>query len=196
MASNASISKNRLVRRIEEHGFTMVFSCVRCVRLNKRCVKSSDSDRCSECVKMGSCKCEEAPLPSATAWNRLISAQRSLEDEEEATLAKLLRLRKQKKLLSRRAGDFLQRDISEIEELERLEEEDRRKAEEEKRKAAVVASASSSSENPPGSSLCSGDTPFLSPDFVFDESMFSSSQVDAAFASILAEPPGRSEDAQ
>jgi hypothetical protein len=107
-----------------------------------------------------------------------------------------IRIKKQKKLLQKRARDFLSKDIRTVEELERLEEKDQRKAKEEKQKAAVTASASSSSKNPPGSNLCSGDTPFLSPDFVFDESIFSSSQVNTAFASILAEPLGRSEDAQ
>jgi hypothetical protein len=82
----------------------------------------SNSNYYSEYVKIGSYKYKETPLPFATAWSQLISAQRSLEDEEKATLAKLLRFRKQKKLLSRHAGDFLQRDILEIKELKRLKE--------------------------------------------------------------------------
>jgi hypothetical protein len=83
-----------------------------------------------------------------------------------------------------------------VEELEHLEKEDRRRAEEEKQKTAITTNASSLSENPPCSNSCSGDTPFLSPDFIFNESMFLSSQVNTAFASILAEPSRRSKDAQ
>jgi hypothetical protein len=82
-----------------------------------------------------------------------------------------------------------------VEELERLKKEDRKKAEEEKQKAAVAASTSSLSENPPCSSSYPGDTPFLSPDFMFDKLIFLSSQVNTAFASILLEPSRRSEDA-
>ena len=109
----------------------MVLSCARCTHLNKRCVKSPDSDRCGECIRCGGVKCEEAPLPSAAAWSRLIQAQRSLREEEETALNKLLRLRKQGRLLEKRAGDFLQHDIKEISELEELDcakEEDQRKA--------------------------------------------------------------------
>ena len=62
-----------------------------------------------------------------TEWRRLLQFQSSLDDEEEEVLAKLLRLRKQKKLLKKRAGDFLARecqDIAELEELERREKEE------------------------------------------------------------------------
>jgi hypothetical protein len=82
-----------------------------------------------------------------------------------------------------------------VEELEYLEKKNRRKAEEKKQKTAIIANAFSSSKNPPGSNLYSGDTPFLSPDFVFNKLMFLSSQVNTAFASILTELLEHSEDA-
>jgi hypothetical protein len=97
--------------------------------------------------------------------------------------------------LQKCAQDFLSKDIKTVEKLECLKEEDRRKAEEKKQKAAIAANAPSLFENPLCSSFCSGDMPFLSPDFIFNESMFLSSQTNTAFASILAEPSGRSEDA-
>lgn len=45
-------------------------------------------------------------------------------------LARLTRYKKQKRLLRRRAGDFIARDIEEIEELERLEDNERQTREE------------------------------------------------------------------
>jgi hypothetical protein len=71
---------------------------------------------------------------SEKAWSRLIQAQNKIESQEEEilikqeeTLAKLLCLQKQKKLLRKHAGEFLQKDLKEIEDLERLEEEEDRK---------------------------------------------------------------------
>jgi hypothetical protein len=61
---------------------------------------------------------------SNLAWKKLLKAQNLLDKQEEATLAKLLHLRKQQNLLKKQAGKFLQTDIKDIEELERLEEEE------------------------------------------------------------------------
>ena len=61
---------------------------------------------------------------SNLAWKKLLKAQNSLDKQEEATLAKLLCLWKQQNLLKKWAGKFLQTDIKDVEELERLEEEE------------------------------------------------------------------------
>ena len=61
--------------------------------------------------------------------------QSSLEAEEEEALAKVLRLRKQKRLLQKRAHDFIAREykeIAELEELERREVEERERLEKER----------------------------------------------------------------
>jgi hypothetical protein len=71
---------------------------------------------------------------SDLAWKKLIEAQRKIDEDEEQALAKILRLRKQRKLLQRRAGQFIQTDIKDVEELEKLEEEEERKAAEERAK--------------------------------------------------------------
>jgi hypothetical protein len=63
-------------------------------------------------------------LLSDLAWKKLLKAQNLLDKQEEATLTKLLRLWKQQNLLKKWAGKFLQTDIKDIEELERLEEEE------------------------------------------------------------------------
>jgi hypothetical protein len=61
---------------------------------------------------------------SDLSWKKLLKAQNSLDKQEEATLAKLLHLQKQQNLLKKQAGKFLQMDIKDVEELERLEEEE------------------------------------------------------------------------
>jgi septal ring factor EnvC (AmiA/AmiB activator) len=75
-------------------------------------------------------------------WRRLLKSQSSLRDQEEELLqaqneifAKLMRLRKQEKLLRKRAGDFIAReceDIAELEELERREAEELQRLEDER----------------------------------------------------------------
>lgn len=93
-------------------------------------------------------------------------SQNSLEEEEEAILlqqqtmlAKLARLRKQKRLLQKRAGDFIARDYKEIAELEDLE---RREAEEisriEKERAANSVAGQSHSASKRSVGDCSASS--------------------------------------
>ncbi|KAJ6117948.1 hypothetical protein N7523_005699 [Penicillium sp. IBT 18751x] len=66
------------------------------------------------------------PIYSDAEWRRLVQAQKALQEEEEVALAKLLRLKKQMRLLKSRAHDFIARgyqEIAELEELDRLDEE-------------------------------------------------------------------------
>lgn len=137
MSSKASIRKNALTRRIEDEGFQSVIPCERCVRLKRVCIRADCSDRCSDCVRAGGgVKCV-MPTPTFTdaEWRRLVKSQNQIEEEEEAILAKLLRLRKQKRLLQKRAGDFIARDfkeVAELEDLERREVEERERLEKER----------------------------------------------------------------
>jgi hypothetical protein len=137
MSSKASVRKNALTRRIEDEGFQSVIPCERCVRLKRVCVRADYSDRCSDYVRAGGgVKCA-MPTPTFTdaEWRRLVKSQNQIEEEEEAILAKLLRLRKQKRLLQKRAGDFIARDfreVAELEELERREVEERERLEKER----------------------------------------------------------------
>jgi hypothetical protein len=126
MASKASIQKNNLAQKIEDQGFIMVSPCVRCARLGKKYVKSKGSNRCSECIKEGHTHCVESkPSFTNAEWRRLVQAQDLIKEEEERLLAKLMRLRKQERLLCHRANEFLAHDFKEVEELERLEEQER-----------------------------------------------------------------------
>ena len=125
----SGVSGRKLHELIEHEGFESLVPCSRCISLDRTCIRSEQSSRCAGCVRAGGrAKCD-MPKESFTdaEWRRLLKFQSSLDDEEEAVLAKLLRLRKQKKLLKKRAGDFIAREYKEIAELEELE---RREAEE------------------------------------------------------------------
>jgi pullulanase/glycogen debranching enzyme len=74
--------------------------------------------------------CVDIPI-SKLVWKYLTEAQEHFQEEEEQALAKILYLRKQQKLLKKRAGEFLQKNIKDVEELEKLEEEEKQKATEE-----------------------------------------------------------------
>jgi ABC-type transporter Mla subunit MlaD len=108
---------------------------------------------------------------SDLAWKRLADAQDKIEADEEkareevaSLMARLSRLQKQKKLLRKRAGQFIQTDVKDVEELEKLEEEEQRKAAEQAKQLAereqeelVAAMLSSGDSN----DLVAGDSSWL-----------------------------------
>jgi hypothetical protein len=101
MGSPSGVSKATLPDCIEKSGTLLLFPCEHCARLNKQYIKSIISQRCSECVCFNCYRCTEMSS-SDLAWKKLLEAQNSLDEQEEATLAKfqtlsakLLRLRKQ-----------------------------------------------------------------------------------------------------
>lgn len=130
--SSASVQKAKLHRLIEEEGFQAVHPCDRCIRLNKSCIKSDRSERCSECVRAGGCaKCKMSKITYSDAeWKRLVKMQKDIAEERRKVLAKLMRLERHESLLRDRAGDFISREFQTVEELEELE---RRDAEERER---------------------------------------------------------------
>jgi len=105
-------------------------------------VKADFSSCYSNYIYTGNCHCADIPV-SESAWKRLVTAQDKIEANKEkareelaALMARMNRLQKQKKLLRKRAGEFIQTDIKDVEELERLEEEEERKREAEQKKLA------------------------------------------------------------
>ena len=149
------ISKSRRSRKSEQRfalalavtssGFDMPIPCDSCDRSSRRCVASSNSDRCSECISRGLAHCDAIHF-SPFQLRRLTSARSKIEIELEAAVedleekqrlaleaaAKFRRLQKQRKLLSDRELRAVARGISDLEELEsseRREEEDRRSSE-------------------------------------------------------------------
>jgi hypothetical protein len=128
---------------IEAHGFIMP-SCSFCERLSRNCIVSSeDSTRCNECVRRGG-KCDVAG-PSARDMASLLREQERLDQEDEATLNKLFRLRKQKKLLRDRASEMIRRGLQTLDELDAIEEKERLEKEyiEQEQRERLVQSPSS-----------------------------------------------------
>jgi hypothetical protein len=123
MGFPSNISKTTLPNYIEKSGTLLLFPCKHCAHLNKQCIKSIISKYYSECTHFNCYYYTKISL-SNLSWKKLLEAQNLLDKQEEATLAKLLHLQKQQNLLKKQAGKFLQTDIKDIEELERLEEEE------------------------------------------------------------------------
>ncbi|OAF56554.1 hypothetical protein VC83_07319 [Pseudogymnoascus destructans] len=147
--------RNDLVRRIKNHGYELpeMDSCSNCVRRNVTCVSSpNDSRRCAECVRRNlkeKCDCMGPEHPD---WVKLEREEDRLDREEEETLSKLLRLRKQKRLIRTRGKDMLRRGLKTLDELDAAEEAERVAAEKrdavEAEEQAVSAASSSVTGTP------------------------------------------------
>lgn len=118
--------RNDLVRRIIKNGYEIqeMDSCSNCVRRNVTCVSSpNDSRKCAECVwRRLKCDCMGPEHPD---WVKLEKEEERLDREEEETLAKLIRLRKQKRLIRTRGKDMLRRGLKTLDELDAAEEAER-----------------------------------------------------------------------
>jgi hypothetical protein len=114
-----SRQKNALADKIQRTGIEMP-SCSRCERQGLSCVVASDTTRCGECVRSKS-KCDVAG-PSLSDWYSLEREEKRLEEEEKATLAKLLRLHTQKASLRSRGREMLRRGLKSLDELDAAEE--------------------------------------------------------------------------
>jgi hypothetical protein len=89
MGFPAGVSKTTLPNYIEKFGTLLLFPCERCAYLNKQCIKLIISKYYSECTCFNCC-CYTKMLLSDLAWKKLLEAQNSLDEQEEAMLAKLL----------------------------------------------------------------------------------------------------------
>lgn len=142
--------RNDLVRRIKNHGYELpeMDSCSNCVRRNVTCMSSpTDSRRCAECVRRNlkeKCDCMGPEHPD---WVKLEREEERLDREEEETLSKLLRLRKQKRLIRTRGKDMLRRGLKTLDELDAAEAAERA-ATEAAEAAPSVSNPSSSSGDP------------------------------------------------
>jgi hypothetical protein len=129
MTSRKLKERHDLADRIVRYGIIMV-SCSNCVRRNQTCISSPDSQRCAACVRRGA-KCDQNG-PSLSDWKAVDKEEERLEREEEETaqriaegVAKLARLRRQKKFLKRRAGEMLRRGLKSLDELDAAEASER-----------------------------------------------------------------------
>lgn len=85
---------------------------------------ATSNSRCSECVRTGRPKCDGKP-EFLDGWEALARQEEKLEQEEEEAMAKILRLRKQKKFIQRRRHDMMARGLRSLEELDTAEEKEK-----------------------------------------------------------------------
>ena len=147
-----------LAQAIESSGVEMI-PCSRCRLDGYRCVKDlsrSDRSRCSECVRARSSCDAEFPLsedwdrevPREGDWRALDRQEERLRSEEEEAMAKILRLRKQQKLLRERRQRMADRGLKYLDELDALEEKERLENERgEKEKEMASASVAGPSDD-------------------------------------------------
>jgi hypothetical protein len=114
--------RNNLADRIEKYGFTMP-PCSSCIRSHRPCIVSTESTRCSFCVRLNLKGCD-VKGPTADGWAKLKSEEARLEAEEEKAalqeheaFTRRMRLRKQQKSLRERGSDMLQRGLNTLDEL-------------------------------------------------------------------------------
>lgn len=149
--------------RIDRSGIEMS-PCTRCenARVTRRCVAVKDGAKCSECTRQGkTCDViEKNRMPSFSDWESLDRQRQRLDEEEEEAIsksqeamAKILRLRKQKRFLAEREQEMLRRGLSTLNELDEAEEkekeeEEKRKAEEARKSAELAGTERPSSDGP------------------------------------------------
>ncbi|ELR02931.1 hypothetical protein GMDG_01152 [Pseudogymnoascus destructans 20631-21] len=115
-----------LSQRVLATGFEMP-SCNRCEKKHLKCVVSDDSKCCSQCVRVNA-RCD-ACVPSISDWDKIEREEHCLQAEEEAAMAKILRLRQQQRLFCSRAKDMLCHGLKTMDKLDEAEEKERREAE-------------------------------------------------------------------
>ena len=127
--------RNVLGGRVLRSGRIVMRPCSACEKSKRTCSISTSSESCSECASRGT-QC--SLFVSDVKWERLeknrdslraqLKAARTetdrLRDEEKASQAREEQLQVRLRFLERREAEFVARDLSSIEELERLEQEE------------------------------------------------------------------------
>ena len=122
MSSKAAVCKNTLHQHIESEGFRAAVPCDCCVCLHKTCLKSKNSDCCSECIWGSGVKCKMSKSTYSDAeWHYLMKLQQQIAEACQNALATVMHLEQQESLLHSCAGNFIAHDYKEIAELEDLE---------------------------------------------------------------------------
>ena len=129
MSSSKSINRKALSELIRTTGFLAAMFCTFCTENGRTCIMTSTTSRCSECVRTGRSKCDGKP-EFLSGWDALAKQEEKLEQEEEEAMAKILRVRKQKKFIQRRRNDMMARGLRSLEELDAAEEKDKKDEEE------------------------------------------------------------------
>ena len=95
--------------------------CSQCVEAGRLCHSGEGSDRCVECVK-GGIDCELSPI-NVPKWKRMEEQRVRLRTEEDEAFAKLSRLRKQIQKIESEQRKMVEKEVKNIEALEKEEEE-------------------------------------------------------------------------
>ncbi len=146
--------------------------CSVCSRSGRRCIMLADSKRCSECIRQCRSSCDAFPtLPRVDEWASLDRQQASLQAEEEEAMAKILRLRKQQRLLAGRRHEMVLRGLRSLDELDaELEKE---KSDKERKEQALLENQASPGNGEPSSSTSGvlGGSELLADQMTFDPSL-------------------------
>jgi hypothetical protein len=184
----SSASKSALLRSFSRHSAVMP-SCSNCERfgLSSCKVSPSDSSRCEECILRNRPGCDvlgPSPTQIELAGRSFCQADEELEAVEEAAAelqAKVLRLRRQRKLLAERWYRVFRRGLQSLEELEKVEAEERRQSELLSADSSLAAALGPSSAEPPASAGVEFDPSFsdwLATEFPLDPSLLSAPLAD------------------
>ncbi|CAG8971105.1 hypothetical protein HYALB_00014081 [Hymenoscyphus albidus] len=133
MSSKKTHDRQVLLNDIVNLGFPAAMKCSYCQTHSRNCIMSTRHTRCSECIRVGRSKCDGKP-EFLDGYEALARQEEKLEEEEEEAMAKILRLRKQKKFLQRRRNDMMARGFKSLQELDEAEEKEREKEKEMEKK--------------------------------------------------------------
>lgn len=124
--------------------------CDFCRLHRRRCiVDSSESTRCSECVRRKRSLCNyTTKLPSLGDWSSLDRQRQKLRDEEEEAMAKILRLRKQQRFLDDREKEMIRRGVETLDELDAAEAAEKADLARQEAAALSLAEASNFLDDP------------------------------------------------
>lgn len=145
-----TVQRVELLESILRSPITMKRPCSFCESRELRCEASpSDSSRCLECVRRGRSQCDVFGV-SVQQLNRIVAQHDKLESEMEkaeaelaTSMAKVNRLRLQKRMWFEKMARAISRGIDTVEELERVEREE----------AEALAAAEASADPPAAPSI-------------------------------------------
>ncbi|CAG8982863.1 hypothetical protein HYALB_00014094 [Hymenoscyphus albidus] len=135
---------------IDRHGDKMA-PCTRCEKFldlagrPRRCVaiQGDQYSRCSACARQGkSCDYRERNrMPSLSDWASIEKQKAHLDSQEEEAMAKILRLRQQKRLLLEREKKMIAAGLNSLDELDAAEELEKKEKEKEEEKERIEEEA-------------------------------------------------------
>jgi hypothetical protein len=129
--------RQALALNIEAIGFQMP-SCSTCERSGRKCIVADEkSSRCSECVRQG--KACDVAGPSMSDWDALDRQEEKLDQEEEEAHMKIIRIKKQKKLLRARRKEMVRRGLRTLDELDAAERKETEQKEREEAEQLALA---------------------------------------------------------